>query len=64
MNKRIYKKKVKKKFGIKTIPRGCDIKWMDGYLTTLQNALTEKIEEKLDRFVLYGDIRGQEHEHI
>lgn len=56
MNKRIYKKKVKKKFGIKTIPRGCDIKWVDSYLTALQIALKEKIEEKLDRFVLFGEI--------
>lgn len=55
---------MKKKFGIKTIPRRIDIKWADSYLTSLQNALKEKIEEKLDRFVLYGDIRGQEHEHI
>lgn len=62
MNKRIYKKKVKKKFGIKNIPRGCDIKWVDSYLTALQNALKEKIEEELDRFVLYGDIKGQDHE--
>jgi hypothetical protein len=62
MNKRIYKKKVKKKFGIKTIPRRIDIKWADSYLTSLQNALKEKIEEKLDRFILYGDIKGQEHE--
>ena len=58
MNKRIYKKKVKKKFGIKTIPRGCEIKWVAGYLTTIQNALKEKIKEKLDWFVLYGDIKG------
>lgn len=58
MNKRIYKKKVKKKFGIKTIPRGCDIKFVDSYLTTIQNALKEKIEEKLDRFILFGDIKG------
>lgn len=57
MNKRIYKKKVKKKFGIKTIPRGCDIKWVAGYLTAIQNTLTEKIEEALDRFVLFGDIK-------
>lgn len=56
MNKRIFKKKVKKKFGIKTIPRGCDIKWLNSYLTTIQNALKEKIEEKLDRFILFGDI--------
>ena len=62
MNKRIYKKKVKKKFGIKTIPKGCDIKFVDSYLTTIQNALKEKIKEKLDRFVLFGDIEEQEHE--
>lgn len=59
VNKRIYKKKVKKKFGIKTIPRGCDIKWVDSYLTALQIALKEKIGAKLDRFVLFGDIEGQ-----
>lgn len=62
MNKRIYKKKVKKKFGIKTIPRGCDIKWVDGYLTSLQNALIEKIEEKLDRFVLFGNMEEKDNE--
>lgn len=56
MNKRIYKKKVKKKFGIKTIPRGCDIKWLNSYLTSIQNALIEKIKEKLDRFILFGKI--------
>ena len=49
---------MKKKFGIKTIPRGCEIKWVAGYLTTIQNALKEKIKEKLDWFVLYGDIKG------
>lgn len=47
---------MKKMFGIKTIPRGCDIKWVAGYLTTIQNALKEKIEEKLDRFVLFGEL--------
>ena len=62
MNKRIYKKKVKKKFGIKTIPRRCDIKWLDGYLTSLQNALREKIEEKLDRFILFGNMEGKDNE--
>lgn len=56
MNKRIYKKKVKKKFGIKTIPRGCDIKLVAGCLTTIQNALKEKIKEKLDRFILFGGL--------
>lgn len=56
MNKRIYKKKVKKKFGIKTIPKGCDIKFVDSYLTSIQNTLKEKIEEKLDRFVLFGEL--------
>ena len=62
MNKRIYKKKVKKKYGIKTIPRGCDIKWVNSYLTTLQNKLKEAIEEKLDRLILFGDIEEQENE--
>lgn len=57
MNKRIYKKKIKKKYGIKTIPKGCDIKWVNSYLTAFQIALKEKIEEQLDRFVLYGDIK-------
>lgn len=62
MNKRIYKKKVKKKFGVRTIPRECDIKWVDSYLTTRQNALNYKFIEKLERFILFGDIEEQEHE--
>lgn len=54
MNKRIIKKKVKKKYSLKTIPRGLDVKWVDWYLTGLRNKFLKLIEEKLDEAFLHG----------
>ena len=60
MTKRIYKKRLKKRYGIKTFPKGVDIKWIGKYLAYIQDELTKKIYEKIDD-VIYGR-EEQEHE--
>ena len=61
MNKRLYKKRLKKRYGIKTLPTGVDIKWISKYVTYIQDELTRKVYEKLDNAILYG-LEEQEHE--
>lgn len=59
-NKRIYKKRLKKRYGIKTFPKGVDIKWISKYVTYIQDELTRRVYEKLDNAILYG-LEEQEH---
>ncbi len=61
MNRRIYKKKLKNRFHIKTIPKGVEVKWLNKFLMEFQNMFRRKLEEKIDDAILYG-IKEQEHE--
>ena len=63
MNKRIYKKRLKKRYGIKTVPKGVDIKWLGKFLAYIQDELTKRVYEKVDNAILYG-LEEQEHEYI